>query len=70
MNARDKRDTAKMFLKSCKARVINVAENDTSRTTTYTMDVVIDDQIITEIWIENESKLEEPEYYYTLARKE
>lgn len=62
------RETAKLFLKSCHAREMSRTESDTWINVHYEIDVVDNGQVVTEIWIENESKLEEPEYRYSLRR--
>ena len=61
------RDQARQFLKATKAREVSVNENDTSRRTVYEIDLLENGtDLVTEVWIERESKLEEPEYFYNL----
>ena len=62
----DQRDDAKKFLKMTKAQEISVTEADTTRRTVYEIEVREDGKTITEVWIERESKLEEPEHFYNL----
>jgi hypothetical protein len=59
-----KKDIAKMFLKACNAQVISQTESDTFRSTTYILYVLVDDRLTAETWLEQESKLEPPEYFY------
>lgn len=52
-----------------KPRVMSVTETDTDRRTVYEIDVLDNGTTPnTEVWIERESKLEEPEYYYRLTQ--
>jgi hypothetical protein len=58
------RESARRFLKVSQAKEISTTETDTFKRTVYEIDMAKDGK--TEVWIERESKLEEPEYFYNL----
>ena len=63
------RDQAKKFLAAMNPHVMSVTETDIYRRTVYEIDVLDNGTTPnTEVWIERESKLEEPEYFYNLSQ--
>ncbi len=61
------REQARQFLRGANAREVSVIETDIFKRTVYEIDLLENGTTpITEVWIEQESKLEEPEYFYNL----